>query len=255
MGTTASNWFSVGMRRNVKVKFERPKTSSTNSAIIGNTSSSSDDAADHSSEIAWDECLTHVMIFLDSTMIFTLSTVSHGWSQQFNNRGSKVGAEAISNLLGKEYGQQLSFLRNAGTELIPAADWEIRPRRYWTQACDFLIGHLHSYVPRGSQTSTSMALALVSDYMMCVQTVQLPGNVSREDVNRLSADSYLLAFTAIMISIKVEVISFIQHSFLVKKFLCNQLHFFSSIGRFVLRRRFNTISERSAQCSSLYIIN
>jgi hypothetical protein len=203
MGTAASNWFSVGMKRNVKDKFKRPK----NWSIIGNTSTSSNDASELSTVIAWDECLTYVMIFLDCNMIFTLSTVSHSWSQQFNNRGSKVSTVAISSLLGKEYGQQLLFLRSAETELIPASDWEIRPRRYWTQACDFLIGHLHSYVPRGSQTSTSMALALVSDFMMCVRTTVLPDNVSREDVNRLSADSYLLAFTAIMISIKVEVIS------------------------------------------------
>lgn len=207
MGAVASNWFPViGMERNANEKFKRPKKTLRNSFIIGNTPSRSIDASELSSGIAWGECLTHVMIYLDSNMIFTLSSVSHGWSQHLDNRGSQVSTDAISNLLGIEYGQQSLRLRNAGIELIPAADWEVRPRRNWTQACDFLIGHLHSYVPRGSQTSTSMALALVSDFMMCVQTVELPENVSRDDVNRLSADSYLLAFTAIMISIKIEVI-------------------------------------------------
>lgn len=255
MGTVSSNWFSVGMKRNVKDKFKRPKTSSENSSVVGNTSTKSIDASELPTGLAWDECLTHVMIFLSSNMKFTLSCVSHGWSQHFDSRGSQVSTEAISDLLGKEYGQRLLLLRNAGTELIPVVDWEIRPKRYWTQACDFLIGHLHSHVPRGSQTSTSMALALTSDFMMCVQTVELPDNVSQEDVDRLSADSYLLAFTAMMISIKIEVkLSFQRVSF-HQKCHCNQLCYFAFIGRFILRRGFNTISERSAQCSSHYIIS
>lgn len=205
MGTVASSWFPAGMTENAGNEFKRPKKSSRKSVQIGHTSASPNKTIEHSYGITWNECLRHVMVYLDSNTMSILSSVSRCWSQHFDHRGSRASSEAISNLLGREYGQRLSLLGKAETESTAVTDWEISPRRYWTQACDLLVGHLHSNVPRGSQSSTSMALALVSDFMMCAQTVQLPENVVHVDVNRLCSDSYLLAFTAITIAIKVEV--------------------------------------------------
>jgi hypothetical protein len=75
----------------------------------------------------------------------------------------------------------------------------------WTDVCDFIMGYFHSYVPQGSQTSTTMALALASEFMRSVPTVSPSSDIFTRQVNQLKSNSYLLSFTAITIAIKIEV--------------------------------------------------
>ena len=134
-----------------------------------------------------------------------MSFVSRSLSDRFHQRGGQVCIEAIIKLLGHHHSQKLCSYasKQSDFKISSLQNRHILPG--WIDACDFLIGHLHARVPGGSQTSTSMALALVRDFLLGVNR-KLPSNVSEKDIDRLRSNSYLLAFTALSISIKVEVI-------------------------------------------------
>ena len=153
----------------------------------------------------WELCLEDAMQYLDICSLRNMSFVSRSLSDRFHQRGGQVCIEAIIKLLGDHHSQKLCSYasKQSDFKISSLQNRHILPG--WIDACDLLIGHLHAKVPGGSQTSTSMALALVRDFLLGVNR-KLPSNVSEKDIDRLRSNSYLLAFTALSISIKVEVI-------------------------------------------------
>jgi hypothetical protein len=117
-------------------------------------------------------------------------------------RGSRVSYDATFRLLGKDSGHRAYRYHDIRSDPILYVNRKEFPTREWTDACDLIMGYLHSNIPNGSQTSTSMALALVSDFISYKRSEQPK---IETQIDKLCASSNLLAFTAMTIAVKIEV--------------------------------------------------
>jgi hypothetical protein len=151
----------------------------------------------------WNKFLDIIVSYLDSEICQYVSLVSRSWCRVYDCRGSLTSGDSVSRLVGAEMAYRMSsYWSTERTKFIHRRE---SSSSKWTDVCDFIMGYFHSYVPQGSQTSTTMALALASEFMRSVPTVSPSSDIFTRQVNQLKSNSYLLSFTAITIAIKIEV--------------------------------------------------
>lgn len=204
MGSASSKWPFVTMPK-MRGLYRPTKKTVKQSCKVQLEPLSDSPQESKEKSVMWSLCLLDVFKFLDGNSLRCVSSVSWSWARQFGCRGSQVSLDAIQGLLGGNYAHRLStygYQKN-GYTTICCEDRSLQIS--WITACDFLLGHLHSQIPRGSQTSTSMALALLSDFFTCIKSESLPEFVSIGEVRELCLNSYLVAFTSIAIAVKIEV--------------------------------------------------
>ena len=153
---------------------------------------------------SWNEFLHKIVSYLDSEIYRCVSLVSRSWCSVYDSRGSVTSGDAISRLLGAEMAHRMSSYWSTERSLANITERRSDHSHKWIDVCDYLMGYLHSYVPQGSQTSTTMALAIASEFIMSAPTAA-PSLEFQRQVNELKLSSYLLSFTAMAIAIKIEV--------------------------------------------------
>ena len=249
MGSSSSKWPFVTMNKMMGLH-ETPNRVVKQSHKVQHALSIDSPQEIKGNSDMWSLCLMDVFKFLDGNSLRCMSSVSWSWARQFDCRGSQVSLIAIQELLGDNYAHRLSTYGYQKSDSITSCRGDRSLQHYWISACDFLLGHLHSQIPRGSQTSTSMALALLSDFFTCIKSESLPEFVSIMEVNNLCSNSYLMAFTSIAIAVKIEVGDqedlFVDHLWELK------LTWFP--GGSLLRQWHDTIPEGGAKCSSWSLI-
>ena len=146
-----------------------------------------------------------ILDYLESDIYRSISLVSRSWCRVYNYRGSLTSVEAISRLLGAEVAHRMSSYWT--TERAFANIYELRgnPPEEWIDVCDFIMGYFHSSVPNGSQTSTTMALALASEFIMRALRKSSSSDTIQRQIDELLSNPYLLSFTAMAIAVKIEV--------------------------------------------------
>ena len=204
MGTTASNWSYSSMSRlkgSKQSEVSSPDVKVMRKRYIAVTPKTPDFLK---TPISWDSYLGETVSFLDSNSFRNLTYVSKNLSDRFQSRGDKVSIAATFKLFGDGYGHKLRFHETSLTSHPTSRN--VVPLSEWINVCDLSLGFFHAKVPGGSQTSTSMALALASSFLSEVRYRKSLFTVFDRKVDQLCANSYLLAFTALAIAIKVEVI-------------------------------------------------
>ena len=159
---------------------------------------------------SWIEFLHMILDYLDSDIYRSISLVSRSWCRVYDCRGSLTSIEAISRLLGVEMAHRM--ISYWTTEQTFTNIYELRgnPPEEWRDVCDFIMGHFHSSIPNGSQTSTTMALALASEFIMRASRKSPSSDVNQRQIEELKSNSYLLSFTAMAIAVKIEVWTFMK---------------------------------------------
>jgi hypothetical protein len=151
-----------------------------------------------------DTGLDNILEFLDYNSWRSVSLLSRRWSRRYNSRGSEISKNASLHLFGKDYSQRSSVFQENKFESLVLLKSSTSSE--WTDACDFLLGYMHSNIEIGSSTSTSLALRLMSDFMFCVRNDDTSALECSKQMEKLCANSYLLSFTCIAIALKIEVI-------------------------------------------------
>ena len=208
MGLAASSWSftSMGLRgKTITSNVLSPDISASR------RSSSADDPRSEATRritLSWDFFLEDLLKFLDTNSLRSVTSISRAWSTKFNGQGSRISVDATCKLFGqgreKRMFRYLSKARNCSDTALSMSK-TVSPLPVWINVCDFLFGHLYCKVPGASQTSTSVALALVSNFLMAVREGNFPQFVCEKEVDQLCANSFLLAFTASAIAVKIEV--------------------------------------------------
>jgi hypothetical protein len=151
----------------------------------------------------WDTGLDDILKFLDFISWRNFSLLSRRWSRRYYSRGSNISKDATLHLFGKDYSQRSTLLHENKSESLIFSKNSTSSE--WTDACDFLLGYMHSNIGIGSSTSTSLALRLMSDFMFHVRNDDSSALVCSRQMEKLCANPYLLSFTCIAIALKVEV--------------------------------------------------
>jgi hypothetical protein len=153
--------------------------------------------------------LDNILKFLDYNSWRNVSLLSRRWSRRYNSRGSEISKNASLHLFGKDYSQRSSVSQE--NECESSVLLKCSTSNEWTDACDFLLGYMHSNIELGSSTSTSLALRLMSDFMFCVRNDDTSALECSKQMEKLCGNSYLLSFTCIAIALKIEVINDMIH--------------------------------------------
>lgn len=200
MGATASQWPYSPMSRLIgTMQCLTPNVKGTHKQCTAVTPK-----VENRISVSWDVCLGQTIRFLDSSSFRSLTYVSKNLSGRFHSRGDEISTAATFKLFGTGYGQNLCFHVDASKNISTSKSL-IAPSE-WNDVCNLLFGFLHAKVPGGSQTSTSMALALASSFISEVRYRKSLSSNTDKKVDQLCSNSYLLAFTALAIAIKVEVV-------------------------------------------------
>ena len=199
MGASASQWSSSPMIRLIGTKkCLTPDVTGTHKPCTAVTPK-----VENRITVSLDLCVGQTVRFLDSSSFRSLTYVSKNLLERFHSRGDEISIAANFKLFGTGYGQKLCFHIDSSKNISTCKNLITPPE--WRDVCNLLLGFLHAKVPGGSQTSTSMALALASSFISEVRRRKSLSSITDKKVDQLCSNPYLLAFTALAIAIKVEV--------------------------------------------------
>ena len=161
------------------------------------------------SELLQDIHWRAILDFLDIRELFAVALVSSSWSSLASIE--YLSKRSMGLFLGNEFPQLLSSCCRSSQTLqefgLPlASPTRYLPRRDWKKCIDYILGSLRSRIGNGSNTTSSLAIAIISKFKTIIDAGEtLPFGVSHETVLLLCEDFSLLSCTALSIAIKIEV--------------------------------------------------
>ena len=158
-----------------------------------------------------------VLQYIDFPSLASLQLVNRNWRDAVQ-RGNRLCFSALRHLYGKETMQRMQLYpppstamtcpqsltqhnRNGNAVVSPEKSWTTMP--CWSLLCDHIFS-LHSFFVDGTHVTTSLAVAIMRDFMLFLSTGNSPTGATKEEVQALCNDCGLLACTAVSIAIKVE---------------------------------------------------